>query len=570
MSNVVHIELDRKNRVYRAGEVISGTIVVDGRVGQRAKRIVLRTWWETEGKGTATRGGKAAAILHEGAPPKGSVHRHGFHFIAPDAPFTYVGHHLSIEHHLQAVIELPMAPDLKVEEVFVLTPGAEVAPAPEELLVAVAPATPPPEKRPLAAFGLLIAVFGVFTLPFPGVLLLAGGLLAVGAGLRKEIASSRLGEVSVDVEPRVASPGDEVTVRVGIFPKQPVQVQGVTAMLRAQEICESQSGNNKKRHRHLGHTEEKKLLGSTVVPGELRREVSATFVVPALGMWSFKAPRNEVRWDVEVAVGIPSWPDWKQAVPIVVWPAKTELPAAERVKLPEVAKRVEPPEAERVGLPEAERVERPEVAKRVEPPAAERVKPPPMERVPPPDPGRVTRTVPSRSRPAAGVSTPPPLPVTTAATAPIAPWDPARKPAPAPTATTSKTPPPAPALTLDLTAGVEAILATRRYSPERKEQTAAQLGRAVEAVVVIERIDRPFGRTRIPGFENGRVVRGRLRDSDHDVEVLIPTTRADLVEGLGRGDSIAIAGSVTSWGRLPERPVIHMLDDDPRGAESAP
>ena len=558
MSNVVHFELDRKNRVYRAGDVISGTVVVDGRVGQRAKRIVLRTWWETEGKGTSTRGGKAAAILHEGAPPQGSIHRHGFHFIAPDAPFTYVGHHLSIEHHLQAVVELPMAPDLKVEETFVLTPGAVAVPAPDELLGAVDSSTPQADKRPLAAFGLMLAVFGVFTLPFPGVLLLVGGLLAVAAGLRKEIAASRVGEVSVEVEPRVVSPGDEVTVRVGIFPKQPVQVQGVRAALRAQEICESKSGNNKKRHRHVAHDEVQTLLGSTTVPGELRREVTATFVVPALGMWSFKAPNNAIRWDVEVVVQIPQWPDWKQTVPIVVWPPSRALPEAEQAAVPQ-------PEPVVVALPRPEPVALPELERAAE--AAKRA----ME-------GRTVEVaaevaaVEGRAvEVAAEVAGVEGRTVEVAAeVAAVSRPKRAKRPAHAQHAqpvqpvlaepgVAAGAVEPTPAPSFDFASAVAAILSTRRYSPDRKERVAALVGRTAEVTVIIDRLDRPFGRTRTPGFEDGWVVRGRLRDSDREVEVHIPTARAEVAEGLGRGDSFTVSGKVTSWERLPERPVIRML-----------
>jgi hypothetical protein len=530
MSNVVHIALDRKNRVYRTGEIISGTVEVAGRVGHRAKRIVLRTWWETEGKGARARGGKAAAILHEGAPPEGTVHRHPFHFVAPDAPFTYVGRHLAIEHHLQAVIELPMAPDLKVEETFVLTPGDDVAPAPEELLVGGARAPGEQPRRPLSVFGAVLLGLGIFTMPFPGILLVILGLVIVGRGLRTDIATSRIGKVSVEVEPRVVAPGDDVQVRVTIFPPKPVQILGATASLRAREICESGGGNNRKKHRHLAHAEKKALLGSTVLPGELMREATVSFTVPALGMWSFKAPRNEIRWDVDVAIQIPSWPDWKQTIPIVVWPAKVALPAPDRTVLPAP----EPPARPASAPPNG--------------PGRDRVARPVADRTPTVDPG------PAPDPPKVGVTAQPPSPPTRVPPEPA----PAARAAPAaPVEDRADAP-------FDLATAVGEILETRRYSPERDDRVASLVGQPVEAAVIIERIDRPFGRTRKPGFEDGRIVRGRLRDSQLEVEVHIPTTRAHLVEGLGRTDPVTVAGSVTSWERLPERPVIRMSPDETR------
>ena len=85
-----------------------------------------------------------------------------------------------------------MAPDLKVEETFVLTPGDEVAPAPEELLVGGASAAGEQPRRPLSAFGAVLLGLGIFTMPFPGILLVILGLVIVGRGLRTDIATSRI------------------------------------------------------------------------------------------------------------------------------------------------------------------------------------------------------------------------------------------------------------------------------------------------------------------------------------------------------------------------------------------
>jgi hypothetical protein len=244
-------------------------------------------------------------------------------------------------------------------------------------------------------------------------------------------------------------------------------------------------------------------------------------------MWSFKAPRNEIRWDIEVVIRIPSWPDWKQTVPLVVWPGKVAVGPGDRVALP-APERVALPAPETPSIPAADRVTR--------------------ARPRPPTPVTLAGTAaPAAKTPEVPVAAPPPEPPVARPAQPVPPVHP-RRPAAAPR--------------FDLPAAIETILATRRYSPGRDEQISNLIGQLVEAVVLIDRIDRPFGRTRTPGFEDGRIVRGRLRDSGLEVEVHVPTERVDLVEGLGRTDPFPVSGSVASWQRLPERPVIRVSGHD--------
>lgn len=79
--------------------------------------------------------------------------------------------------------------------------------------------------------------------------------------------------------------------------------------------------------------------------------------------------------------------------------------------------------------------------------------------------------------------------------------------------------------------------------------------------MVVERSERPFGRTRTPGYENGRVLKGKLRGTGLEVEARIPTSKAHLAENLGPGDEVRLSGEVMSWARLPERPVIQVPKD---------
>jgi hypothetical protein len=42
--------------------------------------------------------------------------------------------------------------------------------------------------------------------------------------------------------------------------------------------------------------------------------------VPALEAYSFRAHNNALKWKLEVAIEIPSWPDWKRDHPLLLVP----------------------------------------------------------------------------------------------------------------------------------------------------------------------------------------------------------------------------------------------------------
>ncbi len=565
MSDVVRIELDRSSRIYRSGEDISGAIIVDESVARRARRIVLRTWWETSGRGTAVKGGKRMAVLHEGAPRnKGSASEYRFRFDTPEGPFTYRGHLLAVEHIVQAVVELP-DDDEEARGVFELLPGEAVAVAPEAALTPGDASIRSRRTRGVLLFGTIFVGVGVISLPLPGLPFVVVGATLIGVGLRREIAASKTGEVFVRIEPPVAAPGDTVDVHVRINPPRPLPVQGVTVYLQARELCMSGGSDNRKNHRYVLHLDEKEALGETTLAGELNNELSASFMIPRLDAWTFQTMDNEVRWEAGARVRLPRWPDWSGETPLVVWP-RTQVAAPPSGKaLPEEAAR--PPAAAEARDQGAPPEAAPPPSAATAPDAADGIHAHGAAAEPEAPVG-----IPARGAAAGSATTDQaaPAPVTPPSTRPrreagrLATERPARRGgARSASADPRVAPAPAPfrasgASTDPFVGTVEEILALRRYGSGRDALIEGMIDSSVTVDVVVERIDRPFGRTRTPGYEGGAVVRGRLGDEGPAVEILVPTDRRELIDGVARGDLLTASGVVASWQRLPERPVIRV------------
>lgn len=569
MSDVVRIELDRSSRVYQAGEEVSGTVVVEESVAREAHRILLRVWWETSGRGTPVRGGKRMAVLHEGAPrPRGSASEYRFRFAAPGAPFTYRGHLLSVEHVLQAVIVL--ADDTEESQgIFDVVPGDSVVQVPEALLEhSQQPSAKSRGSRRAAVFGAIAIGVGMVTLPFPGLLLFGVAILLLGTSVRQELAAARTGEVSVRVEPEVAAPGDSVDVRVTIKPPKPLPIQGVTVFLQARELCMSGPRENRKTHRYVLHSDEKEAWGETTLAGELNSDLSISFVVPRLDAWSFEAIDNEVRWEVGARVRLPRWPDWSGSAPLAVWP-RAELPATGggRPALP-VAEGGRPELPAAGSSPKAIAPAR-ATGSRTRDAASARPSPatPAATSAPSPAAPRPAAHGATRRSPAPEVTSHPPRKPPVADATP----DTTGKTVEAPATPTVEAPgtftpeslrpprePPTVPVGSELATAVEEILGMRKYGSNREQRIEELIDSPIEVEVTIDRIDRPFGRTRIPGYEEGAVVKGCFGPDDFDVELHVPSDRRDLVDDLQRGDLLRVSGVVSSWERLPERPVIRV------------
>ncbi|MBT8405530.1 MAG: hypothetical protein KJP18_16850 [Gemmatimonadetes bacterium] len=573
MSFGVRIEFDVHPPVFRTGEIVSGHVVVDQEAADAARSVTIRHRWRTEGKGTNEKSRPSAARIHEGALPGSGVRRVPFAFGAPSGPFTYRGHHLGIEHSLEAVVEIPWGPDVHGEQPFVLSPGRVVRPPDELLELETSERVEATRRPPLVLIGAVSLFFGLMTLPFPGFLFMGAAVALFVFAFGREVAQRRTGAVEMIVDPEVVKPGDAIDVVVSLRPPSHVVVNGIKATFQARELCTSGSGNQKKVHKHLGYHEVAELTGAAHLAGKQEHVFEGRFRVPAIGMWSFRGKKNRITWDVEVEVDIPSWPDWKRRVEVLVWPTedhairgvpRTEaLPGAidgvteaeDTAPTFDVAEVEEPP-IEEPAVAEA-RVDEAWVdeAEVEEAQATEFAV----------EEAQVDEVVVRASEVEGALGSWSPEPETSGEPAMSAPEVAAD---PDPVASDSEFVPGGIGAsevgetvasgpeTDELARAVQAALDAGVVAGDRQSRIEDLIGRPVDrAALTVNRVIRPYGRMLRRIDTEGRIVRGRLTGTRHDVEVLVPAAPED-VRTLRYGDRVAVSGEVVGWERLPDRPVL--------------
>ena len=113
MSESLRIKFGRSDRTYRFGERVTGWVMIQTPRGQECKRIQLKTFWRTHGKGNRDEGEPRVVTLHSGPLPDPVPHLFEFEFSAPPGPFTYHGRYLNVDHYVEAQVDLPWARDPK-------------------------------------------------------------------------------------------------------------------------------------------------------------------------------------------------------------------------------------------------------------------------------------------------------------------------------------------------------------------------------------------------------------------------------------------------------------------------
>jgi hypothetical protein len=336
----IWLELDADRPVFRAGEVLSGTVHVEVDSDCRCDGLDCEIGWYTHGRGNSVEKTCLERRLFTGEWSAGSHVQYPVEFTLPDGPFTYHGHYLNIDWYIWASADIPWALDPKAEQDFVLQPGDSVdgldyTPTHSALATATPPGSLSMKQGFQAIFGLLVAAIGIiFTVGFVvlgdadgfgiflfgGISVVAGGAVAFPV-VRRMLAEQRLGAVEVELVPQRVPPGSTVLCSVRFTPQRDVHLLGADILFRGREEVVSGSGTNRSTHTHTVHEVRRPLLdGPRDAPAGDFTELSARLEVPADAPLSFAARDNELEWSAEVHVDIDNWPDWKRELPLVVAP----------------------------------------------------------------------------------------------------------------------------------------------------------------------------------------------------------------------------------------------------------
>jgi len=331
----VKILFDRPEVTYKFGEAIAGVMQVAAHADFHCRQITLIRGWKTHGRGNIASGGEEGMILADAAEFKADETReYPFRFAGLAGPVSYQGHHLSVEWHLRAHLDIPLAVDAKHEEKFILV-GGETS---QEILLGTGEDVKIDSKISSELEGRL-AMAKVLGVPFFIIglamiylsgsypLTLALGLAATGFGgwqiflmLRNKLARQKLGEIEVRLHPDKLRPGDHLECSVALPSSHAERLQKITATLIGEERVVSGAGNHKMVHTHKIHEQVMEETTHQTVDNANKLQFNLPLQLPADAPSTFRAPDNALFWFVRVQCDIRGWPDWVQEFPLMVMP----------------------------------------------------------------------------------------------------------------------------------------------------------------------------------------------------------------------------------------------------------
>lgn len=348
---ILHLEDERQ--AYRPGDVVRGSVEVrcDEEVACDGLKVGLR--WKAQSKVPTDRT-VTSQNLFQGMWQAGTEERYPIALELPAGPFTYQGHHLNVTWELFAEADVPWTFDPAAARDIVLEPDPDAAPdwqsavgdplhLPPELQPN--PPDPPPTISKAKGFGCLM----VLLIPMAVLLAMAAGkvldysrgeisgnaaagwifaaavmLLFVGGGLykvlRDVLAWGKIGQVSVEVDPRRVRAGESLQVKVSCQPRRETELLSATVRLKAEERVFTDTTNHKRSWTEVVFDQETALASACRLPKGLPFQSEVAVAVPASGPPSFTTWGNHLTWTATVRLQLAGWPDFVEDRTIQVHP----------------------------------------------------------------------------------------------------------------------------------------------------------------------------------------------------------------------------------------------------------
>ena len=324
------IELDDADRTYAGGEKVCGTVRVRADKDVNCSGLQIRTYWATHGRGNVDSKEVQSETLFSGQWLAGEQTEYRFELSVADWPPTYHGHHLNVDHYVEARAKIPWGFDPKTSAPFRVRPIKEsetFGHRPKAIEI----------KGPIAAFvGIgMIAVFlvvafivsaniGWFLFPFLLIVPMAVGIFIVTRFL---LPAWALGDVVCEFETERVAPGQQVRGELTIQPKKNVSINQIILVLSAQERCVSGSGTNRTTHRHNVLDQSFTIAEATSLRPNEKRRFPLTIEIPVNAPYSLSLDDNDLVWSANVRIDIPRWPDWRRTFPLSVIPSAESVDA---------------------------------------------------------------------------------------------------------------------------------------------------------------------------------------------------------------------------------------------------
>ena len=499
------IVFDRTDRTYEAGEQVTGTLRLTVNKTINCRNVRVTACWKTHGRGNLASGKYFTLNVHEGELLEGRQYEFPFEFEASTKPWTYRGHHLNIDHYVEARVDIAWAIDPKFETEFIVLPSPA---SPLEALEETPQGTTGQmvvQAIMMIAGTIFIAVGIPLTLFFGfGLIFMAVGAFLCFLVLRNFLAERKLGKVDLKIEPSHPSPEDWLMVHLSFTPRSAGTLNNLTLTLAGQEVVVSGSGTNKTTHTHQLHEEKLVFLENFQLQPGSRVNFSEKVKLPASHAYSVALKDNRIAWEIEARLDIPQWPDWLDSRPFALSPKR---PGREQPK----------------SLPETDTHHSTL--------AAESASAAPTDQTP------------TTSDSLSTSSNLPEFEEENSESKEQIVLAEVTDPSPSSPASTS----------IDLLQMIEQLTAADRFSNERDTLIEQHQGEIFTAVMEISRTTYTYGVFDEPDYRNGQTVSGTLSNSDQKISIQLPENDNELLDGLHSGETMVASGRVIKWDDLYNR-----------------
>jgi hypothetical protein len=250
----IQLTLDKSDRTYAPGEVITGSVVVKVLEQCRCKQLTLRWRWRTRGWGDSDKGPDEYLLtLNEGEEwLAGQELHYTFRLEAPSEPLTYHGQLVSVDWRLraEAIVSGYQDPCPHVDVPFFLVAPETASPVPMAIatehpdawhsLEVTAPSNDTEGTFSMAVLALIFVMGFFFGEQYPG-LIIRLAIIGIGGEVfyrwrsRKTVRARSMGNLWID--PRSVAPGGSTGLRIHLRPDQELPEHELSVSMEYVELA---------------------------------------------------------------------------------------------------------------------------------------------------------------------------------------------------------------------------------------------------------------------------------------------------------------------------------------------
>ena len=317
------ITLNEPDRIYREGDTIRGTVQVQVDQAVHCKGLDVETSWKTHGRGNVDSDVIQSKTVFTGDWRAGETLEYPFELETAGWPPTYFGHHINVEHCVNARAKIPWAFDPKASETIRIAASQNPESSPRSKIASKI------TSGCIIAF-IILSFFGFGMLIVATVFESAIGAAIIGAMgaclgavflVRHFMIQWTLGIPDCQFESLSVCQGDSLRGALSVTPKRNCKVNGITVKVIASESATSGSGTNRTTRYHTVFEQTIQIeSGDRLLAGQTRRfDIECS--VPEDAAPSFDLGDNQLNWTATTRIDVPRWPDWKNVQPFAVIPS---------------------------------------------------------------------------------------------------------------------------------------------------------------------------------------------------------------------------------------------------------